>query len=89
MSKHYSHETTQARSSLTVSSRRMSGHESRPPKVLFTAADFGGDGGVGSGGGGISTLEWAALIAFVGTIAFCTIQAILAPRRTFCATKMD
>ena len=33
-------------------------------------------------------IEFAAFIAFFGTIAFCTLQAIMAPRKTFCAEKM-
>ena len=54
---------------------------------MFTAADFGASS---SSSNGISTtVEWVALIAFVGTIAFCTIQAIVAPRRTFCAMKAE
>ncbi len=31
---------------------------------------------------------WLAMLAFIGTISFCTIQAIVAPRSTFCAQQM-
>jgi len=33
--------------------------------------------------------ELVALAAFVGTIFFCTVQAMVAPQRTFCSQKMD
>ena len=35
------------------------------------------------------TAEIIALVAFVGTIIFCAVQACLAPRKTFCAEKME
>ena len=28
-----------------------------------------------------------ALVAFMGTLVFCAVQAIIAPRRTFCSMK--
>ena len=40
-------------------------------------------------GQGLDTTTVLALIAFVGTVFFCTCQALVAPRRTFCAQKMD
>jgi ABC-type xylose transport system permease subunit len=33
-------------------------------------------------------LEWIALAAFVGITAFCALQAVVAPRRTFCSQEM-
>ena len=63
--------------------RAMSSDDPSDPPPIFVQADFGSAGGSSSGGFDVST--WLALIAFVGTIAFCTIQAIVAPRKTFCA----
>ena len=57
--------------------RRMS----EPPIIL----DVGSTASL-SEGPDIVTL--IALAAFVGTVAFCSCQAFLAPRRTFCAMKM-
>jgi hypothetical protein len=34
------------------------------------------------------TVETLALIGFVGTVLFCGVQALVAPRRTFCSQKM-
>ena len=38
---------------------------------------------------GRSLTEWIAIIAFVATFAFCGLQAVVAPRRTFCAMDYD
>ena len=54
---------------------------SEPPIIL----DVGSTASL-SEGPDIVTL--IALAAFVGTVAFCSCQAFLAPRRTFCAMKM-
>ena len=37
------------------------------------------------GSSSISSIELVALFAFVGTVLFCVVQAIAAPRKTFCA----
>lgn len=47
--------------------------------------DFHGGGAFSA----MSTIEIGALVAFVGTIIFCFVQAVVAPRRTFCAQKAD
>ena len=56
--------------------------------AMFAASDFA----FGAGGGAATATDaagrFAAFIAFFGTIAFCTLQAIMAPRKTFCAEKM-
>lgn len=52
---------------------------------LFTQEQLGATGPTGSSG----TLETIALVAFFGTIIFCTVQAIMAPRRTFCAEQQQ
>ncbi len=49
---------------------------------ILSSDDFG----VGSASSG--TVEWAALVVFVGIVVFCAVQAIVMPRRTFCAEKM-
>ena len=53
------------------------------PRVVLSADSFG------SSGGDSSVFEYVALAAFVGVFAFCVMQAIVAPRRTFCAQKAD
>ena len=59
-----------------------------PP--IFAASDFafGAGGGAATATDAAGWIEFAAFIAFFGTIAFCTLQAVLAPRKTFCAEKM-
>ena len=59
-----------------------------PP--MFAASDFafGAGGGAATATDAAGWIEFAAFIAFFGTIAFCTLQAIMAPRKTFCAEKM-
>ena len=53
--------------------------EQSPP--IFTQADFAK---TNEGGGAVETI---AFVLFFGVIAFCAVQACLAPRRTFCAQK--
>ena len=36
----------------------------------------------------LSHMELVALVCFVGIICFCAVQAVVAPRRTFCSQKM-
>ena len=45
-----------------------------------------------AGGGGsllpsLLSVETLAMVAFVGTVLFCGVQALVAPRRTFCSQK--
>ena len=53
--------------------------------------DVGGSSGASSSitNFEFSIVEYLALIGFLGTVVFCTCQAFFAPRRTFCAQKMD
>ena len=59
-----------------------------PERVILSAADFGGGGSFGLA---FTAAEWPsiaellALLAFFGIAAFCTCQAIVLPRRTFCS----
>jgi len=57
--------------------------ESEPPRVILEGV------APADGDASFSIVEIVALVAFLGTIAFCTCQAILAPRRTFCSQKME
>lgn len=54
------------------------------PGGAFTEDQFS-FGGLSLGSGG--NVELLALVAFVGTILFCAVQAMVAPRRTFCAEQ--
>ena len=38
--------------------------------------------------GSLGALDYAALVAFVGAVAFCALLACVRPRTTFCAEKM-
>ena len=63
--------------------------EERGPPI-FKASDFASSSGFDIGfGSGLGMTELVALAAFVGTIFFCTVQAMVAPQRTFCSQKMD
>jgi hypothetical protein len=63
--------------------------EERGPPI-FKASDFASSSGFDLGfGSGLGMTELVALAAFVGTIFFCTVQAMVAPQRTFCSQKMD
>ena len=53
----------------------------------MSAADFGGLGS--SEMYNFAIIDYLALIAFFATIAFCGVQAMFAPRRTFCAQKSE
>ena len=57
-----------------------------PRVILDVGAPSGGSVVEGQG---LDTTTVLALVAFVGTVFFCTCQALIAPRRTFCAQKMD
>jgi hypothetical protein len=48
---------------------------------------FAGDASQG-GAIGFSWVECAAMLAFFGTVAFCGLQALWAPRKTFCSEHM-
>ena len=61
--------------------------EQRDPPI-FSASDFGG-GSSGSASAEWGAATWISLIAFVGTILFCAVQAAVNPRRTFCAMDYD
>ncbi|KAL1527004.1 hypothetical protein AB1Y20_015692 [Prymnesium parvum] len=37
----------------------------------------------------LSPMEWISILAFMGTVCFCALQALLRPRRTFCAEQMS
>ena len=50
---------------------------------MFSAADFQASDDA------TSAIATVAVIAFFGTVAFCALQAIISPRRTFCSTKME
>ena len=63
--------------------------DGRAPPIL-KASDFASSSGFDLGfGSGLGMTELVALAAFVGTIFFCTVQALVAPQRTFCSQKMD
>jgi hypothetical protein len=57
-------------------------------KRILSAADLGFDAGDTSIIPAFSLLEWVAFFAFFGTIIFCATQAVISPRRTFCAESM-
>ena len=59
-----------------------------PPAFAASDFAFGAGGGAATATDAAGWIEFAAFIAFFGTIAFCTLQAIMAPRKTFCAEKM-
>ena len=59
-----------------------------PP--VFTKEDFAFGGG-SSAATSTDAAGWVELIAFgafFGTILFCSLQAMFAPRKTFCAENM-
>ena len=68
-----------------VEPRQPTAASGRMPEM--SAADFGGLGS--SEMYNFAIIDYLALIAFFATIAFCGVQAMFAPRRTFCAQKSE
>ena len=57
--------------------------DSEPPRVIL---DVGSPSATASDDDNL--LTYFAIVAFFGTVLFCTCQALIAPRRTFCSEKM-